>query len=239
MKLLMDDAHVPSFVREARWMNGGTHGVVPLHWFDHTNVRGEPCAALFMPYLREGNLYAKLQLRTYSYLDIIHWLTSISESLRTLGCVHRDIKPENILFFDGQPLIADFGLAVHGSPTERSEWGERITSTGSPFYMSPEQHRNLQDLDFRSDMYALGIMFYELWTGDLPYKASLEAKELFFRKYDGLELADLRDPEANAFVQKALRYSRAERYQTWDAFIEALHRIRSSLRTPVNLSTSQ
>ncbi len=90
------------------------------------------------------------------------------------GVVHRDLKPANILLSeDGQPVLADFGIAkligaaAALSPTALSQIGSGI---GTPAYMSPEQARG-QPLDGRSDVYSLGVMTYELLTGQRPFSA--------------------------------------------------------------------
>ena len=83
--------------------------------------------------------------------------------------IHRDIKPENILLHDGRVQVGDFGIALAVS----SAGGERLTETGmslgTPHYMSPEQAMGEQDLDARSDVYALGATLYEMLTGEPPF----------------------------------------------------------------------
>jgi serine/threonine protein kinase len=89
------------------------------------------------------------------------------------GIVHRDIKPENVMFFDGQAVVLDFGI---GKALEQSTAGieaARITlkgtSLGSPTYIAPEQSAGEETLDHRADLYALGVVAYEMITGHPPF----------------------------------------------------------------------
>ena len=85
-----------------------------------------------------------------------------------LGFIHRDIKPENILFReDGSAVLSDFGIArlVDNNPTI-TRFG---TIVGTPQYMRPEQASG-RKLDGRSDLYSLGVVFYRMLTGDVPYR---------------------------------------------------------------------
>src|SRR5262249_61527922 len=85
------------------------------------------------------------------------------------GVVHRDIKPDNVLFQDGQAVVADFGIAL---PKKDVASDARLTqagvSLGTPAYMSPEQVSG-QEVDPRSDIYALGVVAYEMLAGQTPF----------------------------------------------------------------------
>src|SRR5262249_49211380 len=88
------------------------------------------------------------------------------------GIVHRDLKPENILLQAGQPVVADFGIAL----AVTNAGGTRLTQTGislgTPQYMSPEQATGDRVIDARSDIYALGAIAYEMLTGEPPHTGS-------------------------------------------------------------------
>jgi serine/threonine protein kinase/tetratricopeptide (TPR) repeat protein len=88
------------------------------------------------------------------------------------GVLHRDIKPANILIANGEPLVADFGIAL----AIGEERGARLTDTGmsigTPAYMSPEQGLETGQLDRRSDVYSLGCVLYEMLIGDPPFTGS-------------------------------------------------------------------
>lgn len=118
------------------------------------------------------------------------------------GLVHRDIKPANIfLTVDGRPKVADFGLAkkfdVKSTFVTKTGLG-----MGTPDYAAPEQYEGVSDIDHRADIYALGVMFYQMLTGSLPrgaYKAPSQRVAI--------------DPRLDDVVQKAMEQDRAERYQ--------------------------
>ena len=88
------------------------------------------------------------------------------------GIVHRDLKPENILLHEGEPLVADFGIAL----AVTNAGGHRITQTGlslgTPQYMSPEQATGDRQIDGRSDVYSLAAVLYEMLAGDPPHLGS-------------------------------------------------------------------
>mgnify|MGYP000073683113 CR=1 FL=1 len=128
--------------------------------------------------LRQGKLQPE------QALAIVPQICEALQYAHDQGVVHRDIKPENILLDrQGRVKIADFGLAKIAGPSPRplsqgergAEGGVReftLTATGqvmgTPHYMAPEQLRGTHDVDHRADIYSLGVVFYEMLTGELP-----------------------------------------------------------------------
>src|SRR6185295_8823700 len=85
------------------------------------------------------------------------------------GVIHRDLKPENILLQAGQPVIADFGIALAVAQAGGSRVTETGLSLGTPHYMSPEQAAGDRTIDAKSDQYALGAVTYEMLSGEPPH----------------------------------------------------------------------
>jgi eukaryotic-like serine/threonine-protein kinase len=143
---------------------------------------GEAGGVLYyvMPYVEGESLRARLdrerQLPVAEALRIAVAVASALDYAHRHGVVHRDLKPENILLHDGQPLVADFGIALAVS----NAGGTRVTQTGlslgTPHYMSPEQATGDRVIDARSDVYSLAALLYEMLTGEPPHTgASVQA----------------------------------------------------------------
>ena len=132
---------------------------VPLHFFIMEYVDGLN--------LRQLERVGKLSPR--EALQIVPQICEALQFAHDEGVVHRDIKPENILLDKkGRVKIADFGIAkIMGR-----EPGVAITETkgaiGTPHYMAPEQVERPQTVDHRADIFSLGVVFYEMLTGELP-----------------------------------------------------------------------
>lgn len=124
-----------------------------------------------MEFLPEGTLAQQIErgLSLERALDIIKLIAGALAYAHRRGVIHRDIKPQNILFRqDGTPVLSDFGIAkMVDTDTQLTAPGLAI---GSPVYMSPEQITG-QKLDSRSDLYSLGIVFYEMLARRPPYRA--------------------------------------------------------------------
>jgi serine/threonine protein kinase len=100
------------------------------------------------------------------------------------GYVHRDIKPSNFMLSpNGIIKLTDFGIAKNGNDTAIDYTGTGTgMQMGTPKYMSPEQVRNTKDVDYRSDMYSLGVVLWEMVTGKVPYDIQTESTFDVFRK---------------------------------------------------------
>ncbi len=165
------DAFAERFAREARALARLSHpGIVGVHDF---GMVGEHWY-LTMEYVDGTNLRHLMrsgELRPSQALDVVGQVCAALQAAHEEGVVHRDIKPENILVDRaGRVKIADFGLAklARGG-------ADRLTGTlqamGTPHYMAPEQYERPQEVDHRADIFSLGVVFYELLTGELPVGA--------------------------------------------------------------------
>src|SRR5467141_4303137 len=135
---------------------------------------GEALGFLYyvMPHLDGGSLRLRLQdgrrLRPDDALAIAAPVADALSYAHRTGVFHRDIKPENVLFSQGHPIVADFGIAKAIS----TAGGANLTRTGFPLgtpgYMSPEQAAGLADLDERTDVYSLAVVIYEMLIGEVP-----------------------------------------------------------------------
>src|SRR5690348_5739697 len=125
-----------------------------------------------MPYIDGGSLRQRITPQARPGVrDALEILNPVADALsyaHRMSVLHRDIKPENILFSQGHPIVADFGIAR----AVTTAGGQHLTRTGFPIgtpgYMSPEQAAGLTDLDARADVYSLAVVAYELLVGELP-----------------------------------------------------------------------
>ncbi len=158
------------FVREAQALARLSHeNIVAV--FDAG--RAGPHFYLLMEYVDGPNLRQAIRagrIDPEKSLALVMQICTALEYAHRQGVVHRDIKPENVLLArDGRVKIADFGLA---KVLDRAAGGRTLTrasqAMGTPHYMAPEQIEHPQQVDHRADIYSLGVVFYELLTGELP-----------------------------------------------------------------------
>jgi serine/threonine-protein kinase len=140
---------------------------------------GEADSFLFyvMPYVEGESLRERLdrekQLGVEEALDLTKKIAGALDYAHGNGVVHRDIKPGNVLLSQqGEPLVADFGIALAVAQAGGGRITETGLSLGTPHYMSPEQATGDRDVDPRSDVYALGCVLYEMLAGEPPFSAS-------------------------------------------------------------------
>jgi serine/threonine-protein kinase len=155
--------------------------------------------------------------------------TAIANALQTAhdhGVVHRDIKPANILLSRGEPLVADFGIAL----AVGAAGGSRLTATGlsvgTPFYMSPEQATGDQLLGPASDTYALACVLYEMLVGEPPYLGNT-AQAVLGKIIQGIPVSASAVRKAvpanvDAAIRKALEKLPADRFTGAQEFAKAL-----------------
>jgi eukaryotic-like serine/threonine-protein kinase len=193
---------------------------------------GEVSGLLFyvMPYVEGESLRARLerekQLPVEEAVRIASAIAGALDYAHRHQVIHRDLKPENILMHEGQPLLADFGIALAVS----NAGGARITQTGlslgTPQYMSPEQATGDRAVDGRTDIYSLGVITYEMLVGDPPHVASTSqaiiAKLLTEKPASVRTIRPNVPPYVDAAIGRALEKLAADRFATAKEFADAL-----------------
>ena len=183
---------------------------------------------LAMEYLPRGDLKARIQ-RGVSELEALHYVAQIAAALQVVheaGLVHRDLKPPNVMLRDNDSVaLIDFGLArsLDGS-TISTQTGVLL---GSPYYMSPEQAQG-EPLDARSDFYSLGIICYELLTGQKPYIGGTAMEVLQQHVNAPLPALPADLSRYEPFVARLMAKNRGERFANAAEIIAATTALRGS-----------
>jgi eukaryotic-like serine/threonine-protein kinase len=193
---------------------------------------GEADGLLFyvMPYVEGESLRHRLEREKQLPIDeavaISVGIANALDYAHRHGVIHRDLKPENILLHDGQPLVADFGIALAVS----NAGGQRVTQTGlslgTPQYMSPEQATSDRSIDGRTDIYSLGALTYEMLSGEPPHIGhTAQAVIARLMTEEPRPLVSVRrsvPPHVDAAVRRALEKLPADRFATAKEFADAM-----------------
>jgi eukaryotic-like serine/threonine-protein kinase len=224
-QLVGDPDHVERFRREARAIAKLSHpNIVTI--IDRGQVDG--CEFIVFELVRGANV--KELLRARGPLPVREALAIAHQGARGLaaahgaGIVHRDVKPQNVLVDgDGVAKVTDFGIARSLAPDEAVTLTGAILGTGD--YLSPEQAAG-HGVDERSDQYSLGVLLYELLTGEVPYAADSMLTAAVRHLNDPVPSARERRPDVSprldALVARAMAKRPEDRFPTMDALIAAL-----------------
>jgi serine/threonine protein kinase len=205
----------------------GTH-VVDI--FDHGIYEGTPF--IVMEYLEGEDLGARLErvgpLDPEQTYQILGQVARALVRAHAAGIVHRDLKPENIFLVPGDDQevakVLDFGIAKH----EQYSLAGKTTKTGSfmgtPYYMSPEQARG-KSIDWRSDLWALGVIAFQCLTGRPPFESDALGELMGMIIYDAIPGLTERNPNLpsslDAWWLRAVARDREERFQSAKEFADA------------------
>ena len=215
------------FEREAKSLARLDHpNIIPIH--DSGEFEGSPY--LVMKYINGGTL--KLWTgKPMAYRQAASLLVPVARALEyahSLNVIHRDVKPANILITaGGQPMLSDFGVAKILEGEEGNTLTGSGVGVGTPEYMAPEQWENR--VSAQTDIYALGVVFYELVTGRKPFSADTPAAVLRMQLLDPLPRPRLIIPdlpeEVEAALFKALAKQPENRYASMGEFAAVLKRL--------------
>ncbi|GAB4445621.1 MAG: hypothetical protein OHK0041_03310 [Anaerolineales bacterium] len=221
------------FEREAKIIAQLEHpSIVPV--YDVGEENGQPY--FVMRYMNGGSLAERIKQKVMSVEEAAKILGQIAPGLdeaHSKGIVHRDLKPSNILFDSkGTPYISDFGIAKLSQSQASSVTGSAII--GTPAYMAPEQAAG-ETVDGRSDIYALGIILFEMLTGRQPYEAdtpmAVAIKHITDPVPHILEANPSLPADVDAIIQTAMAKRKEDRFSTAMELVDALRMVGSTATT--------
>jgi len=216
-----DETEKKRFLNEAKAASTLDHpNICTIHSIEETNDRNMFIA---MAYYEGMSLKQKIEQSMLPIKDVINYSIQIASGLQKAhekGIVHRDLKPANIFITnDNQIKIIDFGLA---RVAERSLLTKSNTTLGTVPYMSPEQAQG-SNVDHRTDVWALGVIMYELITGQRPFKSEYETALIYSiinEEPDPVSSIRSNVPmELERIIKKAIQKDQKYRYQSVDELL--------------------
>lgn len=217
-----DDTYLQRFEREVDIVSKLEHrNIVPV--YDYGEYEGQPY--IVMRYMPSGSLDDRIQrgpLNTDEMLSIVSQIAPAMDYAHSKNVLHRDLKPSNVLMDDGGgAFLTDFGIArLMGSPSAKLTTQGVV---GTPSYMSPEQAQG-KDIDGRSDVYALGVMLFEMATGRRPFESETPYSIAVMHVTTPPPMPRTLNPTISIAMEvvilKALKKDRNVRYQTANELME-------------------
>ncbi len=185
-------------------------------------------AYIAMEHFPAGDLRQRMKAPLLPSMALLYLeqIASALEAIHSVGVLHRDLKPANVMLrTDGSLCLIDFGLA------KANEMGVSLTGTreifGTPYYMSPEQG-HAEEIDGRSDLYSLGVMFYEMLIGSKPYTGATAMEVIYKHKRAELPKIAPQYSRYKNLLTRLLAKAPADRFQSADELLDAI----SALKTP-------
>ncbi|MFP4081951.1 MAG: protein kinase domain-containing protein [Candidatus Aminicenantes bacterium] len=242
-ELIRDSEAKERFIQEARAAAALDHPhICTVHEINEAKPApaeaGEGKTFIAMAYIEGQSLKEKIKSGPIEIGEALDIAAQVAEGLQEAhekGIIHRDIKPGNIMITGkGQAKIMDFGLA-------KLEWGADLTKTatvmGTIAYMSPEQARG-EKVDHRTDIWSLGAMFYEMLTGERPFKSTHDQAAIYeILNEEPQPISKLRKEVPEGFeqiIRKALGKDRPDRYQTASDFLSDLRYLKERVHAGVS-----
>jgi serine/threonine protein kinase len=222
-----DEGFLKRFEREAKTLAQLSHPNI-VKVLDYGEYEGAPY--LVMEYVG-GGTFKKKGIR-HHWVEAARLLAPMARALEYAhqhNIIHRDVKPANFLLTEtGVPMLSDFGIAKILESEETSQLTGTGVGIGTPAYMAPEQGSG-KGVDERADIYSLGVVFYEMVTGQTPYQADTPLAVLLMAMNDPLPppktyVSDLPDAVEQVLL-KALAKNPVHRFQNMGAFAQALEKL--------------
>ncbi len=220
-----DTSNLERFQREARLVTRLEHPhLLPI--YDYNGENDPPY--IVMRYLDSGTLKEVLDQGRLPNEEVVYMMRQIASALdyaHRRGVIHRDIKASNIMIdAEGNAFLTDFGIA------RMTETSQGLTQTGyavgTPGYMAPEQGMGSENVDGRADIYSLGVMLFQMLTGQMPYNAETPLATILKHINDPIPRASAIDrdipPAVDEVIAKAMAKKPEDRYQSASDLVDDL-----------------
>jgi len=240
-EFLHDPQFRARFDREAKTIALIEHpAIVPV--YDFGEEEGQPY--IVMRYMSGGSLSDRLSQGHLPLDEVSKMLTRLAPALDAAhkkGIIHRDLKPGNILFDQyGNSYLSDFGIARLTQASTATLTGGAIL--GTPAYMSPEQVQGGLDLDGRSDIYAMGVLIFQILSGKTPYQADTAARLMMMHLLEPVphitEAQNDLPPAFDEIIEKAMAKDPDDRFQSTEEMARAVELAARGVDAPTILGYS-